>query len=121
MLKNTLINIAADELGLKGLDGYLKGTTAVAFSYNDPTAGPRVIQNFITKAKKTAIKAGVLETTVMNAKQVESLASIPGKETLVSMLMSVMNAPVRGFATALNQIPTGLVRALDAIKNQKAA
>jgi carbamoyl-phosphate synthase large subunit len=66
-------------------------------------------------------KAGVLEKTVMNAKQVESLASIPGKETLVSMLMSVMNAPVRGFAAALNQIPTGLVRALDAIKNQKVA
>jgi len=123
VLKNTLIGRAADELQLSGLDEYLKGTTAVAFSYQDPTAGPKVIKDFIAKSKKATIsvKCGILEKSVMTAQQVENLANLPSKEAVISMLMSVMNAPARGFATVLNQIPTSLVRALDAIREQKAS
>ena len=119
VLKNTMISRAAENLGIKGLDDYLHGTTAIAFSYDDPTAGPKVIKDFIKKAKKTEIKCGLLGKDVIDTAQVEVLASVPNKETLVAMLLSVMNGPIRGFVTALNGIPTGLVRALDAVREQK--
>lgn len=119
VMKNTMILRAAHSLGIEGLDEYLKGTTAIAFSYDDPTAGPKVIKDFIKKTKKTEIKCGLLGKELMDTKQIESLASIPNKEILVSMLLSVMNGPVRGFATALNGIPRGLVCALNAVKEQK--
>lgn len=119
VLKNTMIKRAADNLGIEGLDEHLHGTTAIAFSYDDPTAGPKVIKDFIKKTKKTEIKCGLLGKAFIGTAQVEALANVPNKETLVAMLLSVMNGPIRGFATALNQIPTGLVRALNAIKEQK--
>lgn len=120
VLKNTMISRAAQALEIEGLDEHLKGTTAIAFSYEDPTAGPKVIKDFIKKTKKTEIKCGILGKELMDASQVEALASIPAKDTLVAMLLGVMNGPVRSFATVLNAIPQGLVTALDAIKDQKA-
>jgi len=119
VLKNTMVIRAAQNLGIDGLEEYLHGTTAVAFSYEDPTAGPKVIKDFIKKTKKTEIKCGLLGKTLINVEQVEALASVPNKETLVAMLLSVMNGPIRGFVTALNGIPTGLVRALDGVRAQK--
>ena len=117
--KNTMISRAAKNLGIEGMDEHLHGTTAIAFSYDDPTAGPKVLKAFIKKIKKTEIKCGLLGKDLVGTAQVEVLASVPNKEVLVAMLLSVMNGPVRGFATALNGIPTGLVRALNAVKEQK--
>lgn len=119
VMKNTMILRAANKLDITGLDEYLKGTTAIAFSYEDPTAGPRVLKDFIKKTKKAEIKCGLLGKDFMSTSQIEALALIPNKETLVSMLLSVMNGPVRGFATALNGIPKSLVCALNAVNEQK--
>ncbi|MFR1759954.1 MAG: 50S ribosomal protein L10, partial [Christensenellaceae bacterium] len=58
--KNTLIDLAVQEQGIKGLDEFLSGSTAVAFSYGDPTAAAKIITKFISKVKKTSIKVGVL-------------------------------------------------------------
>ena len=119
VMKNTMISRAAQNLGIEGLEDHLHCTTAIAFSYEDPTAGPKVIKDFIKKTKKTEIKCGLLGKLLIDTAQVEALASVPNKEVLVAMMLSVMNGPIRGFATALNQIPTGLVRALNAVKEQK--
>lgn len=118
VLKNRLISRAAGELEITGLEK-IDGPTAIAFSYEDPTAGPKVIKDFIKKTKKTEIKCGLLGKDFMDAGQVKNLADIPNKDVLVAMLLGVMNGPVRGFATALNGIPRGLVCALNAIKEQK--
>ena len=58
--KNTLIKLALKEQGIEGLDEHLNGSTAVAFSYDDPTAAAKVITKFINKVKKTG-KDGVLK------------------------------------------------------------
>ncbi len=117
--KNAMIGRAADNLEIKGINGHIAGPTAVALSYDDPTAGPKVMTAFIKKIKKTEIKMGVLGTDLMSKEQIESLAKIPNKEALVSMLLSVMNGPVRGFATVLNAVPRSLAIALDAVREQK--
>ena len=119
VMKNTMISRAATKLGIEGLDDYLKGTTAMAFSYDDPTAGPKIIKDFIKKTKKTEIKCGLLGKEFINTAQVEALASVPNKEVLVSMLLSVMNGPARGFVTVLSGSARGLVTVLDHIKDQK--
>lgn len=117
--KNNMIGRAADNLEITGVSGNIAGPTAIAISYEDPTAGPRIMTEFIKKTKKTEIKMGILEKDTMTAPQVEALAKIPNKEALVSMLLSVMNGPVRGFATVLNAVPRSLAIAINAIKEQK--
>ncbi|MCK5130121.1 MAG: 50S ribosomal protein L10 [Clostridiales bacterium] len=117
--KNAIIGRAADNLEIDGINGKIAGPTAVALSYDDPTAGPKVMTSFIKKVKKTEIKMGVLGKEIMSTSQIESLAKIPNKEALVSVLLSVMNGPVRGFATVLNAVPRSLAIAVNAIKEQK--
>lgn len=104
VLKNTLIKRAADIVGIEGLETYLNGPTAVAFTYDDPTAAARVLNDFMKKVKKTEYKCAVLDGKVLPAASAEALGSIPSKEILLAQLLSVMNAPVRGFAVALGAI-----------------
>lgn len=102
--KNTLIKLALKEQGIEGLDEHLNGSTAVAFSYEDPTAAAKVITKFINKVKKTSIKVGILDKEVLSAAQVEALADIPTREVLLAMLLGVMNGPIRTFARCVDLI-----------------
>ena len=117
--KNAMITRAAENLEIKGLTGNIAGPTALAISYEDPTSGPKVITDFIKKTKKTQIKMGILGTENMSVEQVKALSDVPNKETSIAMLMSVMNGPVRSFASVLSAVPRSLVIALNAVKEQK--
>ncbi len=93
VLKNTMVSLAAKELGINGLDDYLKGPTAVAFGMNDAVAPAKVLTDFVKKAKKTEVKCGVLDGQILNAAGVEALAAIPSREVLLAKIMgSMMNA-----------------------------
>jgi len=104
VLKNTMVKRALADLGIEGMDQYLEGPTALAFSYEDPTSGPKVMSDFIKKAKKTEIKCGLLEKEVLTAAGVEALSALPSKEILLMQLLSVLNGPIRGFAVAVNAL-----------------
>jgi len=117
--KNAMISRAAENLEISGVTGNIAGPTALALSYDDPTAGPKVMTGFIKKVKKTEIKMGILGKENMSTQQVDALAKIPSKENLVAMMLSVMNGPVRGFATVLNAVPRSLAIALNAVREQK--
>lgn len=119
VLKNSMISRAAKKLGIEGLDDFLVGTTALAFSYDDPTTAPRIIKDFIKKTKKTEIKCGTLGKILMQANQIEQLANLPTKEVVIAMLLGVLNGSARSFVSVLSAVPHGLVTALDAIKEQK--
>ena len=102
--KNTLINRALQEKGISGLETYLNGSTALAFSNDDPTAAARVLSKFIAKVKKTQMKAALLGTDVLDTAKAEALADIPSREVLIAMMLGVMNGPVSAFARAVDQI-----------------
>ncbi len=69
VMKNTMIKRAADSLEISGLDEHLNGTTAMVFSYDDPTVGPRIIKDFIKKEEKTEIKCGILGREFIDCSQ----------------------------------------------------
>ena len=105
VVKNTLLHRAANNCGYEDLGQYLNGTTALATSDSDLTAAARILSDFVKKSKSSfAIKAGILEGKVIDVNTVEALASLPSKETLLSMLLSALNGNIRGLAVALNAI-----------------
>jgi len=104
VLKNTMLSRAADELNLTAMKPHLEGATAVAFSYDDPTAGAKIISEFIRVAKKSTVKCGVVGTKVYGAEGVDALSKIPEKNVLLAQLFSVMNGPAAAFARAVNAI-----------------
>ena len=102
--KNRLLLIALEELGMTGYADILEGTTAVAFGMKDEVAGPNIIVKTSEETKKMQVKGGILNGNRIDADMVNQLAKIPSKEVLISKLLYVLQAPVRGVAIALNAI-----------------
>ncbi len=121
VIKNSMLKRAADLMEIKGLDETLSGPTAVAFGISDPVAPAKVLVEFVKKAKKTEIKAGVLGTKVIDVKGIEALAELPSREQLIAQLAGTLQAPISGIARSLSGIICKLGYALNAVKDQKQA
>lgn len=104
VVKNTMLRRAAEKAGLEGLNDVLKGTTALAVSAEDPVAAAKILCEQAKADENFKVKAGFLDGAVIDTARVSELATLPNKEGLISMLLSVLNGPVRGLAVALNAI-----------------
>ena len=102
--KNTLIRRATAEAGLTDIDEFLVGPTAVAFSTEDVVAPAKIIHKFTKDHKDLEIKAGLVEGTFASVDQIQALADLPSREGLLSMLLSVLQAPIRNFALATKAV-----------------
>lgn len=102
--KNTLVTLAAKELGFDGIVEYLEGPVSIAFGYEDATAPARVLHTFAKDHKKLELKAGMVDGTVYNKAEVEKLATIPSKEVLIAKLLGSFKAPLSNLAYLLNAI-----------------
>ena len=102
--KNTLTRRAAEAAGLEGINEYLTGPNAIAFSNEDVVAPAKIINEFAKKNEALEIKAGIIEGTVSSVEDVKALAELPSREGLLSMLLSVLQAPVRNFALATKAV-----------------
>lgn len=121
VLKNTLTRIAANEVGLEGLDPYLEGPTAIAFGLEDPVAPAKILAEFAKTHKALEIKAGILANKVIDGASVEALADLPPREVLLAKLLGAVQSPMYGFVGSLQGILRNFVYVLDAVKEKKAA
>ena len=101
--KNTLASIAADNAGFGELKDSLTGPNAIAFG-EDETAAARVMANFAKKHEALVLKAGIVEGKVVDTNTIKELSALPNREGMLSMLLSVLNAPVTSFARAVNAV-----------------
>lgn len=105
VVKNTMLRLAAKEAGLEGLCEVLEGTTALAISNDDAVAPAKIVSKYADKLKKkVTVKIGFMDGAVLDAAKVTELGKLPSKEQLVGQLVSVLVAPMRGMAVALNAI-----------------
>ena len=104
VLKNTLLRRAANAAGLEGMDDVFKGPTAVAFSNDEVVAPAKIIAEFAKTAEALEIKGGVIEGKVSSVEEMNALAKLPNREGLLSMLLSVLQAPVRNTALIIKAV-----------------
>lgn len=104
VVKNTILRRAAAEAEIEGLDPYFTGPTAVVFSENEVVAPAKIIAEFAKKADKLEIKGGLIEGKAADASEMQALAALPDREGLLSMLLSVLQAPVRNVALAVKAV-----------------
>lgn len=104
VVKNSILTRAAKEAGLEGMDDIFKGPSAVAFSNEDVVAPAKILADFAKKVEALEIKAGVVEGKVSSKEEIEALAKLPNREGLLSMLLSVLQAPVRNTALAIKAV-----------------
>ena len=117
----TLTRIAADELGLEGLDDLLQGPNGIATCKDDPVAPAAALKEFLkeTKSEAITVKAGVLDGKVIDKDAVQALADLPSREQLLGMVAATLLAPITGLARALNGNIQNLAYALEAVRKQK--
>lgn len=105
VLKNTLVKKALNELGYTQFDEALNGSSAFAFATDDAIAPAKIAAEGATKYKGSVeIKCGMFDKAFADAQMVEALSKVPNKQTLLAMLVSVLSAPIRGLAVALNAV-----------------
>ena len=109
VLKNTMINLAIQDMGLDDMKAHLEGPTAVAFGYEDAIAPAKILSEFVKKSKKMTIKCGVCDGAYLDEAGVQALANTPSREVLIAKIMGSMMSSVSKF-----------VYALEAIRKQKA-
>ena len=101
--KNTLVSRALKAQGKEGLEQYLEGPNAFIFS-KDPIEGPKALAKFARKNDDLKIKAGIIEGSVLDTKGIKEIAALPGRDGLIAMFLSCLQAPVRQFAATVKAI-----------------
>lgn len=101
--KNSMVQRAVSELNKPELSEYLTGPNAFIFS-KDTIAGPRVISKFARRNEHIVIKGGLLDGRVLDAEGVKAIGKLPGREGLISMFLSVLEAPIRQFAATVKAV-----------------
>jgi large subunit ribosomal protein L10 len=104
VVKNTLSGRALKDAGIDGLDKFLKGPTAIAYSTQDVIVTAKVIKEYADKFEKLSIKGGVFEGKAINVDDVNRLAKIPSREVLYGQVVCGLIAPISSLAMLLDAI-----------------
>ena len=104
VIKNNIIRRALQEAGIEGLEDKLVGPTAVIMSNEDYLEPSKAIYTFSKDNDYYKIKGGVIEEKVMEAEEIITLAKLPSREVLLSMLAGALLGNISKVAVALNEV-----------------
>ncbi|MDR2864779.1 MAG: 50S ribosomal protein L10 [Spirochaetaceae bacterium] len=120
VVKNNFARLAFEELSFPDVSSCLVGPTAIAVSPKDSNEIAKILLDFAKEAPVLKVKGALIDKKLYDAKQIEEFSRLPGRLELISMLMSVMQGPTRNLAACLNDVPTRLVRVLQAVADKKS-
>jgi len=121
VVRNTLAKRALEGTEFECINDSLVGPSLFGFSMEDPGAAARIFKDFAKENEKFEVKALAVSGQMLGADQLDVLAKLPTRDQALSMLMSVMKAPVTKLVQTMNEVPGKLVRTLAAVRDQKEA
>ncbi|HEY5775569.1 MAG TPA: 50S ribosomal protein L10 [Xanthomonadales bacterium] len=121
VVRNTLAKRALEGTDYECVNSTLVGPSLFGFSMEDPGAAARLFKEFAKENKNFEVKALAVSGQILGANQLDVLAKLPTRDQALSMLMSVMKAPVTKLVQTMNDVPGKLVRTLAAVRDQKEA
>jgi len=121
VVKNTLVRKAVENTDFSCIQGSLSGPLVMAFSMEDPGSAARLVKEFSKDHNKLETKFVSVSGQLLEASELDRLSKLPTKDQAISMLMSVMKAPVEKFVRTLAEPHAKLVRTVDAVRVQKQA
>ncbi|MGB5454136.1 MAG: 50S ribosomal protein L10 [Sedimenticolaceae bacterium] len=121
VVKNTLARRAVKDTEFECMTDGLTGPLVLAFSQEDPGSAARVIKDFAKANDKLKVTLVSVGGQMLAASELETLAKMPTYDQAISMLMSVMKAPIQKLAATMNEVPGKLVRTVAAIRDAKEA
>jgi large subunit ribosomal protein L10 len=119
VVRNTLAKRALLGTDYECVNDALVGPSLFGFSMEDPGAAARLFKDFAKANKTFEVKVLAVSGQKLSADQLDVLATLPTRDQALSMLMSVMKAPVTKLVQTMNEVPGKLVRTLAAVRDQK--
>ncbi|MHC1749845.1 MAG: 50S ribosomal protein L10 [Cellulosilyticaceae bacterium] len=102
--KNTMVNFAVQGTEFEAIAKDLEGPTAIAISYEDATAGARVLAKVAKANEKLGFKSGVVEGQYFDASKMMAIGSIAPREELLGRLLGSFKSPIASFARVIKQV-----------------
>ena len=102
--KNTMMKRAFVGTAYEALNESLEGPNAIAISTTDATAPARMVASFAKEIPNLEMVAGVVEGQFYDAKGMQAISQIPGREILLGRLLGSMQSPIANFARVIKQI-----------------
>jgi len=120
VVKNTVVERAAEGTPTAPLLKNLKGTNSIAYTKTDPVALAKILTKVAKDVPAFQFRAGWVEGRVISIQEINQLALLPSKEDLISKIMFLLNAPAQRVASALAALPRNLaVVTSEAVKANK--
>ena len=119
VIRNTLAKRALNDTKFSCFEDLLVGPTMLAFSLEDPTSAAKLVNNFTKVNKNFQVKGISLGDSLLELSKLSVLANMPSRDEALAQLAGILNAPMTKFVSILNQVPSKLVRTLQAVKDQK--
>ncbi len=111
--KNTLMRRAIDgDSAWSDLDSLLTGTNAFVLIKGDVGGAVKALQSFQKDTKKSDVKGGLFEGKLLSPSDVQAIGDLPSKEVLMAQIAGAINGLATKLAVGINEVPSGLARAL---------
>ena len=121
VVKNSLTERAADEVGADSLKALLEGPTALTFVRGDAAVAAKALQTFRRETDLLEFKGGLLGAEAVDPEQLLALARLPARDVLYGQLVGVVASPISGLVRGLNALIAGLALQLGQIAEKKAS
>ncbi len=119
VVKNSLTQRAADQVGAEGLKDFLAGPTALTFVRGDAAVAAKAIADYARTIQLLPFKGGVMDGSPLDVEQIRALSKLPAREVLYGQLVGIVASPVSGLVRTLSALLGGLAVALGQVQQKK--
>src|SRR5882724_1274556 len=119
VVKNTLVERAAEGTKVASVLKDLTGVTSIAYTEGDPVALAKALSKYAKDNPEFTFKAGMVEGRVISIKEIESLATMPSKEEIYSKLLFLISAPAQRLVTVMNAVGRDVAVVINQAVEQK--
>jgi large subunit ribosomal protein L10 len=119
VVKNSLTERAADQVGAESLKVLLSGPTALTFVRGDAAMAAKAIADQARVTQLLPFKGGLMNGDVLDADQIRAISRLPSREALYGQLVGVVASPISGLVRTLGALVGGLAVALGQVREKK--
>src|SRR3954470_21335088 len=116
VVKNTLTERAADEVGADVLKQFLDGPTAFTFVNGDPVLAAKALAGFRREAQVPEFKGGWMDGKELSIEEIETLSRLPSLDVMHGQLVGMIASPLSGLVRTLNALLSGIAIALGQVQ-----
>jgi len=118
--KNTLLRKVAEERKIDGLGDVLKGSTAIAISYNEPVSPAKVIKDFVKENDLPNVKGILFNGVILPGEDFKRLADMPSKDEMLAQLALMLKSPMQKFVSTISSPMQKALGVLNNLKEKKS-